>query len=255
MECIVKGCDGEAVKNKMCKEHYDPEKLPVGEKKAAGQACGHAASIGRQASLALHTALLVSGKLAGRLVRGYNNLIRVSPRERAEILEHIGSTILRRGKKEDSLSAFEDAVTLDAGNPEAHYNLGRAYAAAERFQKACASFTKALALDADYVEAHEALGEASYNCEDYASALKHLTKARAASPESESITYYLGLTHDKLKAFDKAIKFLQAAVDMNPRNAKYYYSLGFAYDSKGNKEEALENFKKAMELEKQGQED
>jgi tetratricopeptide (TPR) repeat protein len=250
MKCLVKGCENDAFQNMLCKDHFDPEKQPPKNAVTAGKTPRGRMSVGRQTSLAAHAALLLSGKLAGSLVKGYKGLFSLTPKEQAQIFEHIGSTSLKEGREADSVSAFESAVELDPDNPDALCKLGKAYAATGEHEKARNCFGKAVGLAPDDAEALQAMGEACYSCEDFESALQHLTKARSLSPQSDQIAYLIGLTYDKLGAFEKAVKSLQSAVNMNPREAKYYYSLGFTYDSNGMKEKALENFKKAMELEK-----
>ena len=250
MKCIVKACENEAVKHHLCEEHYDPRKQ-AGEEGA--EPCGSAGEtlpIERHASLLLHSVLLVSGKVAGRLVQGYRTLFSVSAQERAQILDHLANADLKRGRKAQSLEALKRAVRMDPENPQTHFKLGKFYLASGEHEKACESFNKTIEFDPESYEACRALGEAFYNSEDFKSALKHLRKAHKLSPESEKINYLIGLTHDKLGSYDDAIKFLQTALDMNPRRVEYYYSLGFAYESKGDKDQALLNFKKAVELEK-----
>ncbi len=250
MKCIVKGCENNVFEKMLCQEHYDPEKQVEDARTAKRNSAGEGLVMQRQASLLMHTALLVSGKIAGKLVRGYASLFSVSPQERALILDHLATADLKKGRKTKSLEAFQNAVKLDPENPATHFKLGEFYLASAQFDKACESFNSALELDPESVEVCQALGEAYYNCEDFKSALKYLRKAVRLSPHNEKINYLIGLTHDKLGSFENAIKFLQAAVDLNPRNIAYYYSLGFVYESNGKKDQALENFKKALELEK-----
>lgn len=250
MKCIVKGCENEAVKQMLCEEHYDPAKQVPDDNKGAGKHTPEKPSLGRPLALFAHTALLISGKLAGKLVRGYSSLFTLSGQERAQILDHVASADLKKGHKARSLSAFENAAKLDPDNPEVYRRLGEAYLAAEEYEKACTTFRKVLELDPECAEVSEALGEAYYHCEDYKSAEKYLAKAKSLSQDSEKATYLLGMTYDKLGKVDKAIKFLQAAIDMNPRNVKYYYTLGFVYEANQMKDQALENFKKAVELER-----
>ncbi|HIJ66236.1 MAG TPA: tetratricopeptide repeat protein [Candidatus Hydrogenedentes bacterium] len=250
MKCIVKGCKKEASKRRLCEDHFDPDNEAASDEQSQDETLPARPAGARTAALFGHTALLVCGKIAGRLVRAYNNLFALTSQERAQILDHIAATDMKRGRRTRSLATFENAVKLDPENPEVYRKLGKAYLAAEQFEKARDTFQTALKLDPKCMEVHEALGEAHYHCEDYKSAVKHLEKAFSSAPENHQAAYLLGLAHDKLGAFEKAVKFLQAAIDLSPRNVKYYYSLGFVYECKGMKDEALENFKKAVELER-----
>lgn len=250
MKCIVKGCENEAFKEHLCEAHYDPDAPAVGHSAVSDKGRVDKGTIGRQMAMFGHGALLIAGKLAGMLVSKYNRIFTLSKEERARILDQIGASELRKGRKTHSLSVFEKVVDLDPNNPESHYRLGKACLAAEQFEKACENFHRVLELDNDFAPAYEGLGETYYSREDFKSALKYLKKAKGLAPNNEKVVYLIGLANDKLGSFGEAIKFLQQAIDMSPRNAKYYYSLGFAYDSRGEKDKALENFKRAMELEK-----
>lgn len=248
MKCIVKGCENEAVNQNLCEEHYDPEQPDTGE--IAGANARKAMPLEQRASLLAHSALLVSGKIAGSLVHGYRKMFSISSHERAQILDQVAKINFRKGRKSKSLDALKLAVETDPENPTAHLKLGKFYLASGEYEKACESLGKALELAPDSAEICQALGEAYYNREEYKSALKFLKRGHKLSPDDEKLNYHIGLTHDKLGSHEDAIKFLQAAIDMNPRCVEYYYSLGFAYESGGNKDEALLNFKKAIELEK-----
>jgi hypothetical protein len=68
MKCIVKGCQNEASENMLCAEHYDPEKKPAPAAKAHGAKPG-GLNFESRLSLAAHTLFLISGKIAGRIVR------------------------------------------------------------------------------------------------------------------------------------------------------------------------------------------
>ncbi len=248
MKCIVKGCDNVATKKDFCEDHYDLEKQDAVPAVATG--AKRRKNLGHQASMLMHTALLLSGRIAGGLVQGYRGLFQLSDHERAQILDHIASMDIKKGHKKKSLEAFKLAVEAAPEDPATHLKLGKFYMGSGQHDKARECFTKALELDPDSAEIQQALGESYLKAEDYKSALKHLSKAHKAEPKSEKIAYLIGLSHDKLKAYDKAIKFLQDAVNINPRCVEYYYSLGFAQESAGKKDDALQSFKKAVELEK-----
>jgi len=250
MKCIVKGCENEAVEAMMCRDHYDPRKSPPPAPQAQSGAPTGFMNLESRLNLAACTLFLVSGKLAGGLVRGYNKLFALTKAERARIFEHVGATVMKKGRKADSLVAFETAVKLDPANPEGFRKLGDAYAAAGNLPKAGESYNKALELNPNCEEVYEALGQVYYDQKNYEAALKCLTRARTFAPQNDAIAYLIGLAYDKLGVHDRAIQFVETAIDLNPREVKYYYSLGFIYDSKDMKDKALENFKKAVELEK-----
>lgn len=67
-------------------------------------------------------------------------------------------------------------------------------------------------------------------------------------PESAQTLNYLGLLKIQTNKTDEAVCYLEKAVKISPC-AYFFDSLGRAYAETGNKEKAIENYKKAIELE------
>ena len=69
-------------------------------------------------------------------------------------------------------------------------------------------------------------------------------------PLDDSINQYLGWHHIHARQFDRAIAQLEKTLDENPDFFLARVTLGMAYEQKGEVAKAIEEFKKAYELEK-----
>jgi len=66
-------------------------------------------------------------------------------------------------------------------------------------------------------------------------------------PDYTDALYEAGWLSNELKEYDNAITYLQKAKQLKP-SATIFFELGFACDNSGKKDEAIENYKKAIEL-------
>ena len=57
------------------------------------------------------------------------------------------------------------------------------------------------------------------------------------------------MAYDNKKRYEQAVEVFKKAIRLDPRLVKAYQALGFTYESMGNRDLAVENFKKALELE------
>jgi len=69
-------------------------------------------------------------------------------------------------------------------------------------------------------------------------------------PENIPANYTLALLAIESGQYDKALSRFQKLISLQPSNPEYYYHAGIAHQRSGNREEALQNFKKSMELAK-----
>ena len=81
----------------------------------------------------------------------YNEVKERKPNNPAAYLAS-GDLALEKQDYALAAEAFEKAIQLDAGNPDAHFGLAQAFAASER-EKAQAALNAALAINPNYVEA------------------------------------------------------------------------------------------------------
>jgi len=126
----------------------------------------------------------------------------------------LGSDLSDRGRFEEAINHFQNALQLKPDYAEAQYNFGNALQREGRADKAVPHYQAALRMKADFAEAWNNLGHAL------------LQKGRV----------------------DEAIPPLQKALQLKPDYAEAHYNLGNAYVQKDKVEEAIGHYQQALEI-------
>jgi len=79
-------------------------------------------------------------------------------------------------------------------------------------------------------------------------AIKYLQKAISLDPRRSDAYFAQGVSYGQLQNFFKAIALIDKAIEMSPHNGLYYYGRARVYLLADEKEKAMEDFKKAAEL-------
>lgn len=125
-----------------------------------------------------------------------------------------GQALVRDGKMEEAVAAFDLAIEKEGRTPELYYRRGLAYESLENHKMAVDDFSKAIELNPKYVEAYFERGNA-----------------------------YFGMT-----SLWQAVRDYTKALDINPDLAKAYYTRGYAYMLLKDKEDGLADIKKAAKM-------
>ena len=154
-----------------------------------------------------------------------------------------------RGKPEEALKYYKEAISLDPDFSEAYNALGVVYVKQEKWQDALKCFKKALD-NKLYTTPHIPY----LNMGDMYMTQKNYDKAVEAYRESKRLanleltSYKLGTALYEAGRTKEAIKEFQEGVGMAPQNAYLRYSLAIALLKDGNKAAAISEFKKVVEL-------
>lgn len=126
-----------------------------------------------------------------------------------------GTAAHRAGDYKKAESSFRQYIKLEPNNAEGHYRLGRALREQERFDEAIAEFNQAIRLNPKHSYAYNGL-----------------------------CTVFL-YGQNKL---DDAVTACRQAIEIYPKNSEAYNNLGYALVEQQNLEEALDAFRKAMQV-------
>jgi DNA-binding winged helix-turn-helix (wHTH) protein/tetratricopeptide (TPR) repeat protein len=148
-------------------------------------------------------------------------------------------------------AAAINALVIDDTLAEAHTALACVKMMYERdWSNAEREFKRAIELDPDYAQAHNwyshflmAMGRIDESFAESQIALR-------LDPLDDSINQYLGWHHIHARQFGRAIAQLEKTLADNPDFFLARVTLGMAYEQKGDVEKAIEEFKKAYQLEK-----
>jgi len=156
-----------------------------------------------------------------------------------------------RGEVAASLEEWKKAKSLAPSRADVAVGLGFAlYQSGDR-AAARAEWERALTIDAKSVEAHVDLGNLAYEMGDLAEAAARYRAAIAADSLAGDAYVNLAQIHLDQKRFQEAAEVLESAKAVAPGNAAVRYRLGVAFAELGGRENALGEFKRALELDRE----
>ena len=159
-----------------------------------------------------------------------------------------GSNFYENEKYEEAVSAYKEAITLNAAQWGYHFNLGLALKKMENREASIEAFQEALKLNPNSFSCCSELGEAHAKNEEYEKARTFYLKASELSPDDPDAFYNLGVVLTNLSHTDEALKYFLRAVEIKDDYADAYYQIGTIFIGKGQNEDAVKNLEKFLEL-------
>ncbi|HIJ56556.1 MAG TPA: tetratricopeptide repeat protein [Deltaproteobacteria bacterium] len=128
--------------------------------------------------------------------------------------------------------------------------LGYAYMNIGKNDLAIEHFNKALKIKPDFSDAMNNLGAAYSNKKEWHIAIKYYKEATKdfLYPTPYKPLTNIGWAHYKLQNYQESENFYRKALKLNPKYSVTYYGLGKTYLAMERIPEAVENFKKVIEL-------
>lgn len=169
-----------------------------------------------------------------------------------EDLRYVGLDYVLLDDYADAIRWLRRAVTMDAKNAEAWYDLGRAYMHQGDFVEAEADFDKVLAIDPQHAKALDNLGlslEGQNRTEEALEAYGRAIEAQshAAHPSEQPLLNLGTLLNAKNRSKD-AVKPLERAVEIAPRSSRCHEELSRAYLGAQREGPAMEQMEQAVAL-------
>jgi tetratricopeptide (TPR) repeat protein len=144
------------------------------------------------------------------------------------------------------LSIWRDTVAKAPNNPRAHRGLGLALEGRGRSEQAMAHYREALRIRPNYVEAHNNLGLALSAHGRIEEAMDHFQEALRIDPGSVQAHNNLGIALDRRGRFEEAIAHYAEALRIDPSSPDVHNNLGIALARSGRREEAIAQFREAL---------
>ena len=165
-----------------------------------------------------------------------------------------GITYLNDERYSEAITAFQNAITLDADFTTAHYNLGLTYLKMETYSRAVDALQKTITLDRNYKAAHHSLALAYLGQQE-------LGKARDAARDALKLDPNYQPARSLLEAIDPSFTPSETQtptpsepkqpahqqIDVKPKQ-ETHYELGIAYKNSKMYTEAIAEFQKAIDL-------
>jgi len=140
----------------------------------------------------------------------------------------LGTCYLKNRQVRKAQEMLTDDLARNPGNTAARLVLARALVRQARFQEAAVELRRALETDPDNLLAHYNLGFIAYRSRDYDAALLHLNRTLALRPDHPEAHYTLGLTYLALGRYDDAVAALERAIGIDPQHVGAHFNLASA---------------------------
>ena len=160
---------------------------------------------------------------------------------------NLGNLLMRQGKVDEAIVAYQRALTLDPRFVGAYINLADAYRQQHRDDEGEKQLRNGLALVPDAADLHHALGLLLIRKGDKATALQEFTKANKLAPNDVQYAYVYAIALNSLSKQREALAVLKAADNHNPYNLQLLSTLISMYREAGDNKSALIYARKADE--------
>lgn len=146
----------------------------------------------------------------------------------------------------DSISLFENAVTVTEKNGTAHLNLGHAYNESGRWDEALLHYNKALQINPANAGAYNNIGAILLRERKHADAVYHFKKALDIDPTRSKTYNNLGNVYLNQNEYRRAVIHYREALKLNPFAEKAHNGLGVALLLLDQHAEAKAHFEAAL---------
>lgn len=179
-------------------------------------------------------------------------------------INNLGATYYEAQDYNKAIEYFQKSLEIDPNYARAYLNIGRAYYFMGDFQKSLSNLQKDLKLDPYDTDAYLFIARNYFDQERYQVAVDTLNKAIAITPDYPKLYFWLSEAYKETgniqkgqEAFEKFMSFFLMADSVAPAEAGetyasseyiYHYNRGVEYKRDGKIDQAVETFKKAIEL-------
>jgi tetratricopeptide (TPR) repeat protein len=161
---------------------------------------------------------------------------------------NLGVLLVNRGRFDEVMAHFSEALRLQPDDADAHYNLGVALEKQGRLEEAMAHFSEVVRLRPDYADAHYSMAVILARQSKFNEAISHYSQALRVNPNYAEAHNNLGVALFSLGKLDKAIEHYRTALKLDPNFGKAHNNLGNALIQKGKLDEAIAHYSRALEI-------
>lgn len=160
--------------------------------------------------------------------------------------------LLKSNQTNDALKEFLLLTKIDPNTAENFYQAGHLYESLNRYDLALGLLKRCVSLDKRHAKAHAEIGLMLYRTKQFAEAKKEIDMALRLSPETYSSYYYLGKILKDSKDIPGAVKAFEKAQRDSEFKLKALIERGTCYMMVNRFDNAIPDFQRAIELDKQG---
>lgn len=175
---------------------------------------------------------------------------------------NIGRAYLYKGDFQKSLSALKKTLELDPYDTDAYFHIAENYSAQGQYRAAVEALNKAIAITPDYPrlyfalrDAYKEAGDDKKSQESYEKAMSFFLMADTVGSAEAGETYtsseYIyhfnrGVEYKENGEIEQAIEAYKKAIELQPGYTDSYFNLSRIYESKYGKDKAIELLKTGL---------
>jgi tetratricopeptide (TPR) repeat protein len=188
------------------------------------------------------------GKWDEALAEGELALEADSEMARADTQIALGSIWSERGRPQEALAHYREALRIDPEDSRAHFNIGVLMEKQRQPVQAVAAYGQALEVRPDYAEAHFNLANLLAGRRQLDEAIEHLTQAVRINPDFASAHTNLGALLAEKGDLQGAQDHYLTALRSNPELAIAHFNLAAILEKKGMRGQAKSHYHEALRL-------
>ena len=169
-----------------------------------------------------------------------------------EFRTEFSQLLLKSNQTQEALREFLLLTKLDPHTAENFYQAGHLYESIGRYDLALGLLKKTVIIDKRHAKAHAEIGLLLYRTKQFGEAKKEIDTALKLSPDTYSSYYYLGKILKDSKDIPGAIKAFENAQRDPEFKLKALIERGTCYMMVNRYDNAIPDFQRAIELDKQG---
>ncbi len=168
--------------------------------------------------------------------------------ENAVAHHNLARSLVDKGRVEEGVGHFHEALRIDPGDPMAHFNLGNALVRLDCLNEAAAEYATTLRLNPAYRKARFGLGLVLARQGDLEGAAAAFRDVVRRDPDFAAGHYQLGLVLAQGGDVAGAAVELSETVRLEPGDALAHHNLGAVLEALGDDEPAAFHFREARRL-------
>ncbi len=161
---------------------------------------------------------------------------------------NLAALLQLRGKIDQAIALYQDALRIEPRNATAHNSLGSALLIKNDLSAAAAQFHAALDAEPTYVNARYNLAHTLAIEGDLAGAAAEYKQFLAAKPDDAEAEAALGAVYFKLGRHADALACFREAARLNPKDADVEANLGTLLAISGNLPDAIQAYERALAI-------
>ncbi len=159
-----------------------------------------------------------------------------------------GNTYLRKGKYDQAIADYNEAIRLNPKDAHAYFNRAIAYGKKGNYDQAIADLTEAIRLNPKYTQAYINRGIAYEYKGEIDKTIADWTEAIRLDPKNTWAYNHRGNAYAGKGDYDKAIADHTKIIHLDPKSACAYNNRGNAYAGKGDWDKAIADYTVAIRL-------